>query len=34
MSRVTAAFNLNLLARINRELDGDFDLSQFTMSRA
>ncbi len=26
---VTAAFNLNLLARINRELDGDFDLSQF-----
>jgi dimethylhistidine N-methyltransferase len=23
---VTAAFNLNLLARINRELDGDFDL--------
>lgn len=27
---VTAAFNLNLLARINRELDADFDLSQFT----
>jgi dimethylhistidine N-methyltransferase len=26
---VTAAFNLNLLARINRELDADFDLSQF-----
>jgi len=26
---VTAAFNLNLLARINRELDGDFDLEQF-----
>ena len=26
---VTAAFNLNLLARINRELDGDFDLFQF-----
>ncbi|HTG62928.1 MAG TPA: L-histidine N(alpha)-methyltransferase [Terriglobia bacterium] len=26
---VTAAFNLNLLARINRELDGDFALSQF-----
>jgi dimethylhistidine N-methyltransferase len=26
---VTADFNLNLLARINRELDGDFDLSQF-----
>jgi dimethylhistidine N-methyltransferase len=26
---VTAAFNLNLLARINRELDGDFDLDQF-----
>lgn len=24
-----AAFNLNLLARINRELDGDFDLTQF-----
>jgi L-histidine N-alpha-methyltransferase len=27
--RVTAAFNLNLLSRINRELDGDFDLAQF-----
>ncbi|MEO8926081.1 MAG: ergothioneine biosynthesis protein EgtB [Caulobacteraceae bacterium] len=26
---VTAAFNLNLLARINRELDGDFDLAAF-----
>lgn len=26
---VTAAFDLNLLARINRELDGDFDLAQF-----
>jgi dimethylhistidine N-methyltransferase len=26
---VTAAFNLNLLARLNRELDADFDLSQF-----
>ena len=26
---VTAEFNLNLLARINRELDGDFDLSNF-----
>jgi len=26
---VTAAFNLNLLTRINRELDGDFDLAQF-----
>ncbi len=26
---VTAAFNLNLLARINRELDGEFDLRQF-----
>jgi dimethylhistidine N-methyltransferase len=25
----TAAFNLNLLARINRELDADFDLSTF-----
>jgi dimethylhistidine N-methyltransferase len=28
-SGVTAAFNLNLLARINRELDGDFDLEAF-----
>ena len=26
---MTAAFNKNLLARINRELDGDFDLGQF-----
>jgi dimethylhistidine N-methyltransferase len=26
---VTAAFNLNLLARINRELDSDFDLTRF-----
>jgi dimethylhistidine N-methyltransferase len=26
---VTAAFNLNLLARMNRELDADFDLSRF-----
>jgi L-histidine N-alpha-methyltransferase len=26
---VTAAFNLNLLARMNRELDADFDLRQF-----
>src|SRR5271170_1583824 len=26
---VTAAFNLNLLARINRELDADFNLAQF-----
>jgi dimethylhistidine N-methyltransferase len=26
---VTAAFNLNLLERLNRELDADFDLSQF-----
>ncbi len=26
---VTAAFNLNLLARINRELDGGFDLRSF-----
>jgi L-histidine Nalpha-methyltransferase len=26
---VTAAFNRNLLARINRELDADFDLAQF-----
>lgn len=28
-SGVTRAFNLNLLARINRELDADFDLDQF-----
>jgi dimethylhistidine N-methyltransferase len=27
---VTAAFNLNLLTRINRELDADFDLDAFT----
>ena len=27
---VTAAFNRNLLARINRDLDGDFDLDAFT----
>ena len=27
---VTAAFNLNLLARANREADADFDLSRFT----
>lgn len=26
---VTAQFNLNLLARLNREFDGDFDLSAF-----
>ena len=26
---MTAAFNLNLLARINRELGADFDLAQF-----
>jgi L-histidine Nalpha-methyltransferase len=26
---VTAAFNKNLLARINRELDADFDLTRF-----
>jgi len=26
---VTAAFNLNLLERINRELDGDFELKRF-----
>src|SRR5262245_22774434 len=26
---VTAAFNLNLLARLNRELDADFDLDSF-----
>lgn len=29
---VTADFNLNLLARINRELGGNFDLSQFAHS--
>ena len=27
---ITAQFNLNLLARINRELDADFDLSAFS----
>jgi L-histidine N-alpha-methyltransferase len=27
--RVTAAFNLNLIARINRELGADFDLARF-----
>ena len=27
---VTAAFNLNLLSRINRELGADFDLSKFS----
>ena len=27
---VTASFNLNLLARINRELDGHFDLKRFS----
>jgi dimethylhistidine N-methyltransferase len=26
---VTAAFNLNLLERLNRELEGDFDISRF-----
>lgn len=26
---ITAAFNLNLLTRINRELDADFDIDQF-----
>src|SRR5205085_6575468 len=26
---ITAEFNLNLLVRINRELDGDFDLNAF-----
>ena len=29
---VTAAFNLNLLARANRELGADFDLAQFAHS--
>jgi L-histidine N-alpha-methyltransferase len=29
LAGVTAAFNKNLLARINRELDGDFDLNKF-----
>jgi L-histidine Nalpha-methyltransferase len=27
---VTAAFNRNLLIRVNRELDGDFDVNQFS----
>ena len=27
---VTAAFNLNLLARLNRELDADFDIAHFS----
>jgi len=27
---VTAAFNLNLLVRVNRELGGDFDVNQFS----
>lgn len=31
-SGVTAAFNLTLLARANRELGGDFDLTQFAHS--
>ena len=31
-SGVTAAFNKNLLSRINRELDGDFNLSRFEHS--
>jgi dimethylhistidine N-methyltransferase len=31
-SGVTAQFNLNLLARINRELGGDFDLNQWRHS--
>src|SRR5580658_5038529 len=30
---VTAAFNMNLLARINRELRGDFDLANFRHER-
>ncbi len=28
--QITAAFNLNLLRRLNRELDADFDLEQFS----
>ena len=32
MDGVTADFNLNLLERINRQLDGDFDLDQFEHS--
>jgi uncharacterized SAM-dependent methyltransferase len=31
---VTAAFNLNLLVRINRELGGHFDLANFYASRS
>jgi L-histidine Nalpha-methyltransferase len=31
---VTAAFNLNLLERINRELDGDFNLDRFAHDAA
>lgn len=31
---VSAAFNLNLLERINRELDGDFDLARFAHAAA
>lgn len=31
---VSAAFNLNLLQRINRELDGDFDLARFAHEAA
>ncbi len=27
---VTAAFNRNLLVRVNRELGGDFDVTQFS----
>ena len=30
---VTAAFNLNLLTRINRELGADFDIDQDRASR-
>ena len=30
---VTAQFNLNLLARANRELGSDFDLAQLAASR-
>ena len=31
---VTAAFNLNLLARLNRELGADFDLSALVTARS
>jgi len=31
---VTAAFNLNLLVRVNRELDADFDLGRFAHRRS